>query len=121
MRTRLFILSAAALLLSSCGVNNAFVLNANQNNTVVELGEANFQNVGKVSGQSSASYVFLIGGVKKRQLHNQAYAAMLDQAELTKGARTVVNVVTEEHYGGLPPFYIKRTITVSGMVVEFTK
>jgi hypothetical protein len=29
--------------------------------------------------------------------------------------------MTEEHFGGLPPFYIKRTITVSGMVVEFTK
>lgn len=121
MRKHLLLLPFVAMLLTSCGVNSAIVLNANQNTTVVELGEANFQNVGKVSGQSQASYVFLIGGVKKRQLYNQAYAAMLDQAELTKGARTVVNVVTEEHFGGLPPFYIKRTITVSGMVVEFTK
>lgn len=121
MRKHLLLLPVVAMLLTSCGVNNAIVLNANQNTTVVELGEANFQNVGKVSGQSSASYVLLIGGLKKRQLYNNAYAAMLDQAELTKGPRTVVNVVTEEHFGGLPPFYIKRTITVSGMVVEFTK
>jgi hypothetical protein len=121
MRAPLLLLSFLALLLNSCGVSNAIVLNANQNTTVVELGEANFRNVGKVSGQAEARYVFLIGGLKKRQLYNNAYAAMLDQAELTSGPRTVVNVVTEEHFRGFAPFYIKRVITVSGMVVEFTK
>jgi hypothetical protein len=29
--------------------------------------------------------------------------------------------VTEEHLGGVPPFYYTRTITVSASVIEFTK
>jgi hypothetical protein len=108
-------------LLHSCGVNQALVLNHNQNNTQVQLSEANFSNVGKVMGTDSVSYVLVFGGMKKKQLYARAYAAMLEKAELGKGSRAVVNVITEEHLGGVFPFYYKRTLTVSGQVVEFTR
>lgn len=117
----LSIATAASLFLASCGVNQALVLNHNQNATQVHLGEANFRNVGKVMGTDSVTYVLIFGGMKKKHLYERAYAAMLDQAELGAGSRAVVNVTTEEHIGGVVPFYYKRTLTVSGQVVEFTR
>ncbi len=108
-------------LLHSCGVNLAVVQNHNQNSTQVQLSEANFRNVGRVMGTDSVSYVLMFGGMKKKQMYQRAYAAMLDKAELGSGARAVVNVVTEEHVGGVIPLFYKRTLTVSGQVVEFTR
>ncbi len=108
-------------LLNGCGVNQAFVLNHNENATQVQLGEANFRNVGKVMGTDSVRYVLLFGGMKKKQLYAHAYANMLDKADLPAGPRAVVNVITEEHVGGVFPFCFKRTVSVSGQVVEFTR
>ncbi|MEO9871428.1 MAG: DUF6567 family protein [Ekhidna sp.] len=45
---------------------------------------------------------------------------MVNKAELT-GSRALVNIMTEEHIGGVPPFYYKRTINVSAHVIEFTE
>lgn len=117
----LIALSAFALLLASCGVNQALVLNHNQNATQVHLSEGNFRNAGKVSGTDSVRYIMLFGGAKKRSLYGNAYSAMLEAAQLSGGPRAVVNVVTEEHFGGFPPFFVKRTLTVTGQVVEFTR
>ena len=122
MRTWMTISCGMGLLaLASCGVNQALVLNHNQNTTQVQLGAANFRNVGKVMGSDSVSYVLVFGGMKKKHLYEQAYASMLDKADLGAGARAVVNVTTEEHIGGVFPFCYKRTLTVSGQVVEFTR
>lgn len=109
------------LMLTSCGVNQAIVFNNNQNATQVQLGEGNFRNVGKVAGADSVKYVLIFGGVRKKHMYENAYAAMLDKADLSAGARAVVNVTTEEHVGGFFPFCYKRTITVSGRVIEFTR
>ncbi len=111
----------AALLLHSCGVNQAIVLNHNQNSTQVQLSEANFRNVGRVMGTDSVTYVLIFGGMKKKQMYQRAYAAMLDKADLGSGPRAVVNVVTEEHVGGVIPLFYRRTLTVSGQVIEFTR
>ncbi len=119
--TFLLFIMAAAVLLASCGVNQALVLNHNQNATQVQLSEANFRNVGKVMGTDSVAYILLFGGMKKTRMYERAYSAMMDNAELGAGPRAVVNVMTEEHVGGVPPFFIKRTLTVSGQVVEFTR
>jgi hypothetical protein len=107
--------------LSSCGVNKAWVLNQNQNATQVHLGSDNFKVVGRVKGTADVGYVMLFGGAKKKQLYDAAYANMLEKADLTSGARTLTNVLTEEHIGGVPPFYYKRTVTVTAHVVEFTE
>jgi hypothetical protein len=107
--------------LNSCGVNNAFVVNTNQNSTQVSLSQANYKVVGKASGTDEVSYVLIFGGMRKKQLYANAYARMVEKADLSSGAKALTNLVTEEHVGGVPPFYYTRTITVSANVIEFTK
>lgn len=114
-------LTGLAFLVSSCGVNHAFVLNSNQNATQVELSSNNFKVVDRVSGSSDVNYVLFIGGMNKKQAYADAYAKMLEAANLEGSSKAIINVVTEEHIGGIPPFFTKRTITVSGHVLEFTE
>jgi hypothetical protein len=114
----LLLLSA---LLSSCGIGTALVTNHNQNATEVHLSGDNFKVIDQVSGSSEDSYVCLIGGMKKKQLYENAYSAMMKKANLLNGSKAIINVTTEEHVSGFFPFYLKRTITVSAQVIEFTK
>lgn len=113
---------AIALLLSftSCGVNSALVLNSNQNSTQVHLSSSNYQIVDKVSGSADVSYVLIFGGLNKTKLYENAYTKMVNSADLS-GSKALVNIMTEEHLGGFPPFYYTRTITVSAHVIEFTR
>jgi hypothetical protein len=115
-------LLAVILLLSlnSCGVSNAFVFNTNQNSTQVSLSQANYKVIGKATGSSDVSYVFIFGGARKKQLFGNAYARMVENANLSSGSKALINIVTEEHVGGVPPFYYTRTVTVSANVIEFT-
>lgn len=107
--------------LTSCGVSNAFVFNHNSNTTQVQLSQKNFEVVGQVVGDAEVSYVLIFGGAQKRRLYENAYSEMIKDANLTSGAKALTNMVTEEHVGGVPPFFYKRTITVSANVIEFTK
>ena len=107
--------------LASCGVNKAWILNQNQNSTQVHLSSNNFKVVGQVKGTSEVGYVMIFGGVKTKQLYDAAYADMLKNADLSNGSRVLTNVLTEEHLGGVPPFYYKRTVTVTANIVEFTE
>lgn len=109
------------VLISSCGVSSALVANHNQNNTEVHLSENNFKVIDQVSGSSEVSYVLAIGGMKKRQLYENAYSEMLKKANLLNGSKAIINVMTEEHISGFGPFFVKRIITVSAQVVEFTR
>lgn len=121
-KTRNTILGLAMILgLGSCGVNQAWILNQNQNNTQVNLGSNNFQVLGQVKGAAEVDYILIFGGKNRKSLFNEAYSAMIDEADLTSGSRALTNILTEEQIGGVPPFYYKRTITVSGTVVEFTR
>lgn len=114
----LLLLSA---LLSSCGIGTAFVTNHNQNATEVHLSENNFKVIDQVNGSSEASYVLAIGGMNKRQLYENAYSTMMKKANLLNGSKAIINVMTEEHFSGFAPFFVRRTITVSAQVVEFTR
>jgi hypothetical protein len=107
--------------LNSCGVNQALIANHNLNSTQVQLSGNNFKVVDKVSGYSEVPYVLGIGGITRKQLFEKAYSAMMDKANMKNTSRAVINVITEEHVGGVPPFYIVRRVTVSGNVIEFTK
>ncbi len=95
--------------------------NLNQNATQVELSGNNYQTVERVSGSAEVEYILFIGGMNRSQLYSNAYADMLSKADLMTNSRALVNVVTEEHIAGVPPFYFKRTITVSAHVIEFTR
>ena len=107
--------------LSSCGVGTALVMNHNQNATEVHLTANNFKVVDQVSGSSEVSYVLAIGGMSKKQLYENAYATMIKKANLLNSSKAIINVTTEEHFSGFAPFFVRRTITVSAQVVEFTR
>jgi hypothetical protein len=107
--------------LSSCGIGTALVINHNQNATEVHLSGNNFKVIEQVSGSSEASYILAIGGMSKRQLYENAYSTMMKKANLLNSSKAIINVMTEEHISGFAPFFIRRTITVSAQVVEFTR
>lgn len=107
--------------LSSCGFGHALVTNHNQNATEVHLSANNFKVIDQVSGSSETSYVLAIGGMNKRQLYENAYSMMMKKANLMNGSKAIINVMTEEHVSGFAPFFVRRTITVSAQVVEFTR
>ncbi len=104
--------------MGSCGVHKNWVLNHNQNTTQVHLSRNNFNVVETVTGSTEVSYVLVFGGWKKRQLYQDAYKDMVANANLT-GSKALVNVNSEEHLGGIPPFYFKRTLKITAQVVEF--
>ncbi|HEX7366335.1 MAG TPA: DUF6567 family protein [Pelobium sp.] len=106
---------------SSCGIGAALVTNHNQNATEVQLNQNNFKVIDQVSGSSEVSYVLATGGMKEKQLYQNAYSAMIKKANLLNGSKAITNVVTEEHVSGFAPFFVRRTITVSAQVVEFTR
>ena len=107
--------------LSSCGIGHALVTNHNQNATEVHLSGNNFKVVDQVSGGSETSYVLAIGGTNKRQLYENAYSTMMKKANLLNSSKAIINVMTEEHVSGFAPFFVRRTITVSAQVIEFTR
>ncbi|MBK9980998.1 MAG: hypothetical protein IPP15_01005 [Saprospiraceae bacterium] len=116
-----FVAFCAIVFLSSCGINAGVISNLNSNATEVQLSSNNFKVVDKINGSAKVSYVLMFGGMNKKQLFENAYSAMMDKANLNGSARAVINMVTEEHIGGVPPFYYTRTVTVSANVIEFTK
>ena len=115
------VLLLLAAFISSCGIGVSLVTNHNQNATEVHLSGNNFKVVDQVSGSSEASYILAIGGMKKRQLYENAYSSMMKKANLLNSSKAIINVMTEEHVSGFAPFFIRRTITVSAQVVEFTR
>jgi len=115
------VLLLLAAFLSSCGIGTALVTNHNQNATEVHLSGNNFKVIDQISGSSEASYVFAIGGMDKRQLYENAYSTIMKKANLLNGSKAIINVMTEEHFSGFAPFFVRRTITVSAQVVEFTR
>ncbi|MBL0739963.1 DUF6567 family protein [Chryseolinea lacunae] len=115
------VLFSLTAFLSSCGVGTAVVTNHNQNATEVHLRENNFKVIDQISGSSEVSYVFAIGGLNKKQLYENAYSTMMKKANLLNGSRAIINVTTEAHFSGFAPFFVRRTITVSAQVVEFTR
>ena len=115
--TALFLITG----LASCGINQSWILNQNQNATQVQLKENNFKVVEQVRGSAEVKYVLIFGGVKRKRLYDEAYAEMQENAKLVGESRVVTNVLTEEHIGGFPPFFYRRTISVSGNVIEFTE
>ena len=115
------VLLLLATFFNSCGVGHAYVTNHNQNATEVHLSGNNFKVIDQVSGSSEASYILTIGGTNKKQLYENAYSTMMKKANLLNGSKAIINVMTEEHVSGFAPFFVRRTITVSAQVVEFTR
>jgi hypothetical protein len=132
MKIKLYVIViviVSAVLCNACGFNRALMINNNHNNTQVVLSLNNYKVLERVMGSSSVSYVLEFGGLNKKQLYEKAYSEMVTRANLMNSSKALINIVTEEHIGGFPPFYCKgyppiyykKTITVSATVIEFIK
>ena len=109
----------AIIFLSGCGINSGLVnqYSVNGANTNVILQKKNFKVIGTVSGESSDSYLFFIGG-HKQNLVAKAKQNMIESAKLDGTSKALINVTTEEH-DVFKFVYIKRIITIHGTVIEF--
>ncbi len=108
-------------LFQGCGIHTALVGNLTGNMTSVELSKKNFKVVERISGSSDATYIMGIGGLSHKALIEKARADMLKGTDLTGSSKAIVNMTVEEHLASYLIFYVKRTVTVSAHVVEFTE
>ncbi|MEE1309369.1 MAG: DUF6567 family protein [Bacteroidaceae bacterium] len=106
----------AALSLTSCGV--AMPTSNNVTETKVVLSEKNFKVVGQATGEAKATYVFGMGGIRKKALRNNAVNEMSKNANLS-GAQTLTNITTQESVMMITPIFIQRTCTATANIVEF--
>jgi uncharacterized protein YbjQ (UPF0145 family) len=119
MKAKWTILASVAVMLfvTGCGVNGTIVYNVNSAQTVVELGEANFEIVDRLSGESEVGYVLFFGGQKLQDANNAAMADLLSKANLS-GSQALVNITTERYFEYYL-VYTKVKVIVSANVVEF--
>ena len=115
--SRIAMAVAAVLLLASCGLSQSLTTNANLNQTNVVLSQKNFHVVKHVQAETSATYVFGIGGLSKKSLYNNAVAELTKKANLT-GSQALVNV-TVKNSANLFLVYGKVTYIAEGTVIEF--
>ncbi|HNZ68064.1 MAG: DUF6567 family protein [Prolixibacteraceae bacterium] len=108
------------LFLSGCGVHTSLVGNLNGNMTNVELTRKNFTVLERISGTSTATYIMGIGGLSNKALIEKAKADMLSRHDLTGGSMAIINLTVEDHVSSFLIFYVKRTVTVSAHLIEFT-
>lgn len=115
--TKVAMAVASVLLLSGCGVNMNLVNNHNLNQTNVVLSQKNFHVVKTVEAEVSATYVFGIGGLSKKVLHDNVVAELTKNAGLT-GSQALVNV-TVHNSAKVILCYSKVTYHAEGTVIEF--
>jgi len=113
------------LFLSGCGVHTSLVGNLNGNMTNVELTRKNFTVLERISGTSTATYIMGIGGLSNKALIEKAKADMLSRHDLSRhdltgGSMAIINLTVEDHVSSFLIFYVKRTVTVSAHLIEFT-
>lgn len=81
------------------------------------LQEKNFKVIETVSGESTDTYLFFIGG-HKQNLIAKAKLNMIESSRLLDTLKAKINVTFEEH-DAYKFVYIKRIITAHGTVIEF--
>lgn len=115
--SKVVIAIAAIILLSGCGLNANLATNHNLNQTNVVLGQKNFHVVKNVEAEVSSTYIFGIGGISKKSLHDNAIAELTKKADLT-GSQALVNV-TIHTSGKLILCWAKVTYYAEATVIEF--
>lgn len=86
--------------------------------TNVELESKNFKVVDSVLGEASAEYIFGFGPLEQ-DLFNRARRDMISKADLIGHSKAIVNLTTDFKIHTFFPFWFKKTIYVSGEVIEF--
>ena len=120
-RIKQFTLLGLALIAINCGMAPAGYIGHNTDTQVI-LKEANYNVLGQVTGEASASFILGFGptnsrlySIAKKQLHNEA------QLSKSKKSRALINLTTDIQSKWIiyPIFYYKKTVTVSADVIEF--
>ncbi len=119
---KLFLCTILAMvtLFTSCGLSSHMTSNTHVSQTNVNLSQANYRIVGTAKGVAKAGYVFGIGGLSRRALQANATAKMMENAGL-KGSEAVINITTDTKVQYFLHFYIKKTVTTYGVIIEFTE
>ena len=118
---KLFIMSMVATLLIGCAGVNMTPYKNDPVETKVVLSEDNYTIVKAVEGEWTATYVFGIGGLKKKALETNAIGEMYKNAQLT-GNQQIINITTTQSvetwaFG----IYAKYKVVARGYVIEFVK
>ncbi|MDD7304192.1 MAG: hypothetical protein PUG76_06670 [Prevotellaceae bacterium] len=74
--------------------------------------------MGQAYGESKATYVLFMGGIRKKALQANAIDEMSRNANL-RGAQTLTNVTTHMSVKMITPFYVVYTCTATANIVEF--
>ena len=107
-------------LLNSCGFHNGLTNNVNLSQTSVVLSQKNYKVIDRVSGTANAKYILGIGGISAKSLVEKARTAMVIKNKLSGGAKAYIYPTVEFHSTWIFPFYIQKTVTYSGYLIEFT-
>ena len=113
----LFICIVAVVMASCAGVNMTPYQNTPVETKVI-LKESNYKIVKEVEGEWSATYVFGIGGLKKKALETNAISEMYKNAKLT-GNQQIINITTTQSVQSWVGIYTKRKVVAHGYVIEF--
>ena len=109
------------LLLNSCGFHDGLTSNINASQTSVVLSQKNYKVIDKVSGTATAKYIFGIGGISAKALVEKARTSMVTKNKLNGGAKAYIYPTVDEHMTFIFPFYIQKTVTYSGCLIEFAE
>lgn len=120
MKTKLFVLFAALLFVfTGCSTIGFTSLTDRQvSQTTVNLSSNNYRIIGDCSGEVSYTYIFGFGGPSKSVAFSNAMDAMYNNAQLS-GSQAVINIRGYQEVKTVLGVYIKRTIRVSGQIIEF--
>jgi hypothetical protein len=116
-----FIIIVSFTIFSCRGLNGLYPLNTNNTGTEVQLNKKNYKVIKRVSGEANATYILGMGGLSNKHLIEQAKNAMYDNAKLEGGAKAIININAEIHDGVWTLLYVKRSVRVSGYLIEFTE
>ncbi len=112
-----FAILIAACTITGCGFSNYLTQNQNQNSTTVVLSQNNYSIIGTVEAQTSAEYIFGIGGIGKNALYSNSMSELLKKAQL-KRSQALINISTKTHVETCL-IWSRYTVLTLGTIIEF--
>ena len=116
---KFLIICMVSTLLAGCAGINMTPYKNDPVETKVILKESNYKIVKEVEGEWSATYVFGIGGLKKKALETNAISDMYKNAQLT-GNQQIINITTTQSVQTWAMgIYAEYKVIARGYVIEF--
>jgi len=122
MKRNLLLVVIFQVIVTGCGVNSSLTNNTYNATTNVELSRKNYHIIKRISGTANATYIMGIGGLSSQSLMEEAKKEMFNSIiDKEDEAYAVIYVTVEKHQKLIFPFYYKKSIIVSGYLIEFTE